>query len=339
MGGSTTKKRVKTEPGSGKGEVDGDWRQALLKAAHRVAEKLGGSVSLPLLGTDREVLAIGKRQVEALGGGPQRTSLRQLLEDACRRASKELRISVRQRYPDSLPVVHVEAEREREREPAHWNERRSPRRGRDRALERVRAASADRGVDANRSSPPAAKRSRLDAPLPRKKGSGGGDDAAESSTNSNRGSGSGAPSGGVAKCDGVEVTFIKDNVPVVNLDRGSVFDLNASWLLQNSTGLYQKADSLYEDAPHNGRYKKILEECIRRGLAETDQELWVVQLRERPEVVAVGTCGKRSVMMALVIAASIQPGGHRINLPDLDDMALRQPYEKLMAAVKRAMGK
>lgn len=123
------------------------------------------------------------------------------------------------------------------------------------------------------------------------------------------------------------------------LDRGSVFDLNASWLLQNSVGMYQKADSLYEDCPPGGQYSSIVSECIHRGLADSDQELWVVRLTRQRSCVAVGTCGKRSVMMALVVAAGLHPpGGYRMKMEDLEDMELRRPYERLMQVVRRVWG-
>jgi len=289
---------------------EGGWRQALLAATHRVAEVLGGSVPLPLLGTDPEVLEIGQQQQLAVAGGG-RISLKRLLEDACLGAPRAARVVVRERSSDPFPIVCTSVE----------------------ASGKPPSPLRRRGPEASSSSATPAKRIRLDAPLPR---TGGG---VQERPAGRVGGGSSPMSGGggAARTEGVEVFLLSNNIPVVTLDRGSVFDLNASWLLQNTVGLYQKADSLYEDAPRSSQYKKIISECLQRGLATSDQELWVVRLTKKPECVAVGTCGKRSVMMALVVAAAICPGGQRIALEDLEEMELRRPYEKLMVAVKRVM--
>lgn len=118
------------------------------------------------------------------------------------------------------------------------------------------------------------------------------------------------------------------------MDKSSVFDLNASWLLQNTVGVYQKADSLYEGLPRCNQERQIISECKRRGLATTDQDLWVVRMAHKPDLVAVGTCGKRSTMMALVVAAAIN-GGSKITDEVLDEMDMKKAYEKLMTEVKR----
>lgn len=277
--------------------TDGAWRNALLKATHRVADTLGGNVALPLLGMDPEILEIGQQQVAAAGGG--RISLKQLLEDACLGAPRAARVVVRELPSDPFPMVCTNFEAS------------------GRHASPVRR---QRSEVSNSSS----KRIRLE----RSAGKGGGS------------SSGGRPNGkaSTVKLNGVEVYLLSGNIPVVTLDGGSVFDLNASWLLQNSCGLYQKAGSLYEDCPpRSPQYKKIIGECLERGLAASDQELWVVRLTKKPECVAVGTCGKRSVMMALVVGAAICEGGQPIPPGDLEEMDLRRPYERLMAVIRRMM--
>ena len=92
-------------------------------------------------------------------------------------------------------------------------------------------------------------------------------------------------------------------MPIISLDPLSVFDENASWLLQLALDSEKKADSLYEqheDKHIVGTYCKI-------GVSK--EEIFMVRLRERDsnkkDVIAVGTTGKRSAMVSLVVALAL----------------------------------
>jgi len=102
--------------------------------------------------------------------------------------------------------------------------------------------------------------------------------------------------------DGVEVDIICGNVPVVSLDNTSIFSENVSWLLQTALDCYGKADSCfaYDDD------KKVLAEC-QETLGLSEHEAGIVRLRrdDLKHIKAVGTNGKRSIMLAAVVAYGI----------------------------------
>lgn len=159
-------------------------------------------------------------------------------------------------------------------------------------------------------------------------GSGGG------AKGGSRGSSGGRVSNDSIEVLGVEVTMIMNNtIPIINLDKASIFDVNASWMLQNAVGCHSKADSLYKEVARP-LAKQIMAECKRRQLADNDMEIWPVCVASRPDVVGIGTCGKRSVMIALVVAMALQEKGPKMQLAELDVLNLREPYEQLVKEVK-----
>lgn len=343
---------------------------ALLAAARRVAAAGGGRVPLPLLGADSQVLDIGRSCCEQEGIA-YRINLRKLLEDACRSAAGAPGVAVHQRATDFCPMVELSEEEPKtaaaakpqsqsQPQPEPRAQRPPPARPQPPPRPQPRPAAdppraASRGSQRSRSSRrepwrrPSLPRPRKVVPSPPPPrwqraswdrggswASAGDDETPASSTGGGRSGGRWSwswPSS--VKCEGVDVTIVCERVPVLTLDRGSIFDINASWLLQNATGRHQKVESLYQDCDQeSAQYRKIVSECMSWQLAETPEELWVVHAAGRPECLAVGTCGKRSVMMALVVAAALHPGGPKMPLTELEAMGVRRPYEELIRQVR-----
>mmetsp|Transcript_52243 Transcript_52243/g.93077 ORF Transcript_52243/g.93077 Transcript_52243/m.93077 type:complete len:325 (+) Transcript_52243:1-975(+) len=97
---------------------------------------------------------------------------------------------------------------------------------------------------------------------------------------------------------GVELFMVCGTVPVVGMEKASMFSEHASWLLQTALGWSGKADSLFKwDAQPD-----IMRVCKKAGL--TDAEIFPARISHQPwvHVRAVGTGGKRSVMLAFVFA-------------------------------------
>merc|ERR1719221_863226 len=97
--------------------------------------------------------------------------------------------------------------------------------------------------------------------------------------------------------DGEDLDIVCDQIPVLGLEKASIFQEYASWLLQTAMSSSGKADSLYEYCED----REVLTECNRLGLSE--QDVGLVRLKEGNlrNVRAVGTSGKRSTMLALVV--------------------------------------
>jgi len=106
--------------------------------------------------------------------------------------------------------------------------------------------------------------------------------------------------GGVYEGHGVKMNIVNSNVPVVELATHSIFHGNASWLLQAATGSCGKADGLYEYCQD----KEVTSICV-RDLRIARDEISICRLKDRPDIVAVGTNGKRSVMFALCIMLAL----------------------------------
>jgi len=100
--------------------------------------------------------------------------------------------------------------------------------------------------------------------------------------------------------DGLDITIVCQNVPVVTLGKMSVFQESASSLLQAALSSESKADALYEYCND----KEILTEC--GGLGFQKEELFIARFRQLKDVKAVGTTGKRSTMIALIVALVLQ---------------------------------
>lgn len=103
--------------------------------------------------------------------------------------------------------------------------------------------------------------------------------------------------------NGVEIRFVCGGIPVLTLDKSSVFNDNVSWMLQTALSSTAKADSLYVVCDDKG----ISAECRQLGLR--DDDLTIASLKNGlRHVKAVGTTGKRSVMMAVVVALALEKG-------------------------------
>ncbi|CAK0814158.1 unnamed protein product [Prorocentrum cordatum] len=98
---------------------------------------------------------------------------------------------------------------------------------------------------------------------------------------------------------GVEVDVVCRNVPVVCLNKASDFEENAAWMIQATSDGTGRADSLYEYCNDSD----VMSACRKLGLGK--DEICIVRLREHKELRAVGTSGKRSTMLACVIALSL----------------------------------
>lgn len=106
--------------------------------------------------------------------------------------------------------------------------------------------------------------------------------------------------GGVYEGHGVKMNIVNSNVPVVELATHSIFHGNASWLLQAATGSCGRADGLYEYCQD----KEVTSICV-RDLRIARDEISICRLKDRPDIMAVGTNGKRSVMFALCIMLAL----------------------------------
>jgi len=102
--------------------------------------------------------------------------------------------------------------------------------------------------------------------------------------------------------EGVDVCFVCGRVPVIMLEKGSCLDESASWLLQTALSSEGKAGGLYEYC--NDR--EILAGCRGMGIPSNEAFVGRIAAAELQGVRAVGTTGKRSVMLALVIALLLQ---------------------------------
>ena len=92
---------------------------------------------------------------------------------------------------------------------------------------------------------------------------------------------------------GISIAIVCKNVPVVTLEKTSVFDANASWMLQAACNSYLKVDRLFEYIPD----AQIEKACRKIGLR--DENVYIMQLRHYPFLKAVGHLGStRSVPSA-----------------------------------------
>jgi len=106
---------------------------------------------------------------------------------------------------------------------------------------------------------------------------------------------------GTYRGHGIELNVVCQKIPVVNLETSSIFHGNASWLLQAVTGELGKADGLYEYVED----RAIIKECS-SALNLSYEEMSIARLKAHPEIIAVGTNGKRSVMLALCLALALE---------------------------------
>jgi len=133
---------------------------------------------------------------------------------------------------------------------------------------------------------------------------------------------------------GTEVNVICGNIPVLDMDKTSVFHENVSWLLQTAMESTGKADSLFEFC--NDR--DVMSVC-KRELQLTDQDMGLVSLKrsDLSHIKAIGTSGKRSIVMAVVVALVIH---NEVQCEDLQkevweyDKKLFKPLDQLIRATK-----
>lgn len=136
---------------------------------------------------------------------------------------------------------------------------------------------------------------------------------------------------------GVSIQFIRvdgQEIPIVEMDKDSVWSQNVSWMIQTATAVEGKAESQYEyidDRGINGELRALgidPEECLAAELVRQD-------LRH---LKAVGMSGKRSVMMACVVALYRDSGRYTMKHKEfwdgLADYGLQQTWEKLMATIE-----
>lgn len=290
----------------------------LLEAVHRVLADFGGSVPLPLLAVDPEVLKLGRKLA---GDGPL-PSLQVLVEDAARihpvRAAG-LHLLFGQAYP---VVTHPDFVAGAHGKGAAAEEPAGARGGQGDG-HRAASGSKPRGKRARPASPRGSRSPVNISWQPRSKNER--DDRAVNLEEEEK----------LVKADGVQLAIVCGNIPVVDLARGCDFDLNASWLLQLAMGSLQKADSLFQDAPWSESKRSINRECKRRGLADLEEHLWVATAVGRKGAVAVGVSGKRSVMLALVVAMALDSSNdYRACLQELRPLQLDASFVRLIAYAK-----
>ena len=127
---------------------------------------------------------------------------------------------------------------------------------------------------------------------------------------------------------GVELAIVCEGVPVVTLKKGTLFEQNASWLLQIAMDSGSKANSLWNPTDME---KNIKSECLCRGIVQDENRLCIGAAKGRPECVAVGTSGKRSMMIGLVVSLALCSG----NTERYETTKLRPPLERLVTEAKR----
>ena len=129
---------------------------------------------------------------------------------------------------------------------------------------------------------------------------------------------------------GVELAIVCEGVPVVTLEKGTPFEQNASWLLQIAMDSHSKANSLFDHTGANME-KNIVSECLCRGIVQDENNLCIGAAQGRPECVAVGTSGKRSMMIALEVSLALRS----CNTEEYETTRLRAPLERLVTEAKR----
>eukprot|EP00411_Alexandrium_monilatum_P079775 CAMPEP_0175626714 /NCGR_PEP_ID=MMETSP0096-20121207/71130_1 /TAXON_ID=311494 /ORGANISM="Alexandrium monilatum, Strain CCMP3105" /LENGTH=272 /DNA_ID=CAMNT_0016932097 /DNA_START=69 /DNA_END=883 /DNA_ORIENTATION=+ len=132
---------------------------------------------------------------------------------------------------------------------------------------------------------------------------------------------------------GVDVLFVCGCVPVLSLEKASIFHEHASMLLQTALNNFDKADSLFEDCEDDD----VLRGCRSWGLRADDVHLARLKRSDLKGVRAAGTT-KRSVMLALVLGLSLHEEFHSRELWDvLWSYDLYGPFLELVSVGKGAM--
>jgi len=129
---------------------------------------------------------------------------------------------------------------------------------------------------------------------------------------------------------GVEVVFVCDTVPVLTLDTASLFHEHVAAMLQAALSSGAKADSLYgyfSDRDIDGA-------CRRIGLRPDDIMVARVKKEDFSHVKAVGTTGKRSVVLAIVVGLALDQGIVAELMEMLRSYNIDRRFEELMEYVE-----
>lgn len=130
---------------------------------------------------------------------------------------------------------------------------------------------------------------------------------------------------------GVTVNVVCNSVPVIDLAPHSIFHGNASWLLQAATGSCGKADGLFEYYQD-----RDIMAALSQKLKLSKDEVSIARLKSRPDLIAVGTTGKRSVMLALclVLAWDDQTASSMLESDIQEcDKSLKDPLSDVLVAM------
>lgn len=126
---------------------------------------------------------------------------------------------------------------------------------------------------------------------------------------------------------GVKLFTVCGKVPVLELESSSIFHENVSWMLQSALGSSSKADSLYEYCDD----ADIMAACRLQGLRKDDVGIVRVRLAEFNHIKAVGTTGKRSIMLAVTVALALHDEEGMDDLwTDLREYKLNRPFWDLL---------
>ncbi|CAJ1363765.1 unnamed protein product [Effrenium voratum] len=129
--------------------------------------------------------------------------------------------------------------------------------------------------------------------------------------------------------EGVKL-WIVQGTPLVDMSKDSTFSANVSWLMQEALGSSGRAEGQFEFCSD----RRIEKECQRLGFDSEDIQVARLTRDDLQHLKAIGVAGKRSVMMACVIALYRDPGRHTMNHKSfwqaLQDYELDKPFERLM---------
>mmetsp|Transcript_163337 Transcript_163337/g.301687 ORF Transcript_163337/g.301687 Transcript_163337/m.301687 type:complete len:446 (+) Transcript_163337:21-1358(+) len=127
---------------------------------------------------------------------------------------------------------------------------------------------------------------------------------------------------------GVDLSVVCRDVPMVDLDKCSLFHEHVSMLLQTAMDHTGKAQNLYEYAED----ATVTRELIKHGFST--QDFFIAKLKHT-DILAVGLNGKRSVMLAALVAALIHGAGSLKTLRK--DLAAGTGYEELDRPICKLM--
>jgi len=140
----------------------------------------------------------------------------------------------------------------------------------------------------------------------------------------------------IVKLGGVDLAIVFGSVPVLAMQKGVPLDENAAWLLQTVTDKSEKVEKIYEEAE---QHDHIVRDCLRCGMIDSKDEAWTVRLRDwKEDCIAVGTSGKRSAMLALVVALFLNDKGLSERIcarKDIRQAGLTGPLETLTSTAVR----